>query len=147
MLYNKVYLTWGDYDDGMEQIHNYILDTVGEDTSKVHIVGIYRGSLLMGSHLSNVLDAPMSIVKFQTRDGDDKSPYFIYDAGIKDDDYVFIVDDIYDTGLTMNKVVDFVNHKNTYTLTLVEKPNSENDYGFLENTDDEWFVFPWEVIV
>ena len=31
-----------------------------------HIVSIYRGSLPLGVHLSNVLNCPLSIVKYQS---------------------------------------------------------------------------------
>ena len=37
-----------------------------------HVVGVYRGSLPIATHLSNVLECPMSIIKFQSYDGNDK---------------------------------------------------------------------------
>ena len=35
-----------------------------------HVVAIYRGSLPIATHLSNALNCPMSIIKYQSRDGE-----------------------------------------------------------------------------
>ena len=62
--------------------YNYYYDEYYKDISdiasryknlaNIHIVGVYRGSLPIATHLSNALDCPMSIIKFQSRDGQDK---------------------------------------------------------------------------
>ena len=88
-----------------------------------HIVGIYRGSLPIAVHLSNLLKCPMSIIKFQAIDGDDKEPVFLLD-NITDDSDLIVVDDIYDSGTTMRII----------------KPLLDNKH---ENMG-KWVVFPWE---
>ena len=52
-----------------------------------HVIAIFRGSLLMATHLSNIRDVPMSIVGFQTRDGSDKEPYWIHNNTKEVHDY------------------------------------------------------------
>ena len=92
-----------------------------------HVVSIYRGSLPMGVHLSNALGCPMSIVKYQSRDGEDNKAEWILNL-IHDEKlrptarffpHLIVVDDIYDTGYTMDRVIEFVK---LY----------------------RWIVFPWE---
>ena len=65
----------------MTENYNYYYDqyyndvvTLKERYDKIpepHIVSIYRGSLPLGVHLSNALNCPLSIVKYQSRDGED----------------------------------------------------------------------------
>ena len=57
---NKIYYEWTDYSADIKQVKNLEFD---------HVVGIYRGSLPVAVHISNVFEVPMSIVGFQTRDG------------------------------------------------------------------------------
>ena len=68
---NKIYYSWEDYNKDMKAT-----DWIEFD----HVVGIYRGSLCMATHLSNVRNVPMSIVAFQTRDSEDKKPYWLHNA-------------------------------------------------------------------
>ena len=67
----KTYYEWSDYAKDMRAT-----DWIKCD----HVIGIYRGSLGMAAHVSNLRDVPMSIVGFQTRDGEDKSPYWMHNA-------------------------------------------------------------------
>ena len=103
---NKTYYDWIDYRYDIQQVKNFEFD---------HVVGIYRGSLPMAVHISNVFDVPMSIVGFQTRDGKDKQPYMIKsgDAPTK----LLIVDDIYDSGYTMKEVIKMLSH---YTADKIQ---------------------------
>ena len=68
--------------------YNYYYDQYYQDITDIverhkhipslHIVGVYRGSLPIATHLSNVLECPMSIIKFQSRDGsDDKAEWML----------------------------------------------------------------------
>ena len=94
---DKTYYDWIDYGYDMKQVKDFEFD---------HVVGIYRGSLPMAVHISNVFEVPMSIVGFQTRDGKDTEPYMIK-AG-KAPTQILVVDDIYDSGYTMKKVMQFL---------------------------------------
>ena len=79
MYNNKHQYTWTDYEKDMKSIDWLKFD---------HVVGIYRGSLPMAVHISNIRNVPMSIVGFQTRDGKDKNPYWIHNATTKTFDEV-----------------------------------------------------------
>ena len=114
-----------------------------------HVVGIYRGSVGMAAHVSNVFEVPMSIVGLQTRDGADKMPYPIYNILNEDTKRILIVDDIYDTGFTMNKVIKLVKYwqpkSEVFGFCLFGKDNDIN-VSCANIHDGSWIVFPWETL-
>ena len=106
----------------------------------------------------NIKDIPMSIVGFQTRDGEDKEPYWIHNAteSVSIEEYAegqtfLVLDDIYDTGMTMNKVIEFVKKSrnkpspmpNVFGYCLFGKTNAA-DIVYSNEHDGSWIVFPWE---
>ena len=136
--YDKIYYTWQDYEADISRVKDFEFD---------HVVGIYRGSLPMAVHISNVFDVPLSIVGFQTRDGKDKEPYMIYKAD-EAPKRVLIVDDIYDSGYTMTEVIKMLPHYATYSIEgfcLFGKENKLN-VSYANEHDGSWIVFPWETL-
>ena len=134
---DKTYYDWIDYRYDIQQVKNFEFD---------HVVGIYRGSLPMAVHISNVFDVPMSIVGFQTRDGKDTEPYMIK-AG-KAPTQILVVDDIYDSGYTMKSVIQFLSHYSTDRIQgfcLFGKENKLN-VSYANEHDGSWIVFPWETL-
>ena len=146
---DKVFYEWSDYAKDMRAV-----DWINCD----HVIAIYRGSLGMATHVSNLKDIPMSIVGFQTRDGKNKEPYWIHNATQKESygpyatgTTYLIVDDIYDTGHTMDKVIDFVTKSRTKPSPLPKvigyclfgKENAK-DIVYSQEHDGSWIVFPWE---
>ena len=134
---DKTYYTWRDYEADISRVKDFKFD---------HVVGIYRGSLPMAVHISNVFDVPMSIVGFQTRDGKDKQPYMIKsgEAPTK----LLIVDDIYDSGYTMRSVIRMLSHYTTDRIEcfcLLGKKNNFN-VSYANEHDGSWVVFPWETL-
>ena len=90
---------------------NYELDVEGivntyKKIPNPHIVGVYRGSLPVATHLSNLLECPMSIIKFQHMDGNDKKAEWLLnlteDVSIRPEGTkqffprLIVIDDIYD---------------------------------------------------
>jgi|TARA_B100001964_G_C13758363_1_gene390568 hypoxanthine phosphoribosyltransferase len=134
---NKTYYDWIDYRYDIQQVKNFEFD---------HVVGIYRGSLPMAVHISNVFDVPMSIVGFQTRDGKDTEPYMIKTG--KAPTQILVVDDIYDSGYTMKSVIQFLSHYSTDRIQgfcLFGKENKLN-VSYANEHDGSWIVFPWETL-
>ncbi len=139
--YDKIYYDWHDYAHDMKEVKALEFN---------HVVGIYRGSLGMAAHISNVFEVPMSIVGFQTRDGKDKEPYMIYRKGglKKDTTNILVVDDIYDSGYTMNRVIKFLSHPSINKIQgfcLFGKDNDLN-VSCANIHDGSWIVFPWETL-
>ena len=115
----------------------------------------------MATHISNVRKVPMSIIGFQTRDGKDKQPYWIHNELKEDTRFytepyvegqtILIVDDIYDTGYTMDNVIKFVKSQRTKPspmptvvgFCLFGKQNAKDIY-YANEHDGSWVSFPWE---
>ena len=123
-----------------------------EKITNPHIVAIYRGGLPLGVHLSNTLSCPLSIVKYQSRDGEDHKAEWL--LNLTDDKKLhpkffpelIVVDDIYDTGETFRAVLnlpEFHNNPNYRAIALFG--NSNNDgVVYLNEQVYRWIVFPWE---
>ena len=58
-------------------------------------------------------------------------------------DYSLIVDDIYDTGFTLEKIKQLKGAE-TYVWVSKKEPTWWNAYKYIQ--DNEWIVFPWENI-
>ena len=136
---DKIYYDWIDYQHDMKQVKDFKFD---------HVVGIYRGSLPMAVHISNVFDVPMSIVGFQTRDSKDDEPYIIHKVG-ETPRRILVVDDIYDSGYTMKRVIKFLSENYTtfsiHGFCLFGKENKLN-VSYANEHDGSWIVFPWETL-
>lgn len=150
----KFHYTWVDYDKDIKSIINIIKE---RNIQLAGIICIYRGSLTIGTSLSNMLGLPLSIIKFQTRDGGDNNPEFILDLRKKERDGTYlIVDDIIDSGLTMRKILEKLESEQRDVDT--EKYITCGLYGYMgyeHDQDDKeivlkqvpgWVVFPWENI-
>ena len=127
-----------------------------KDKPNLHIVGIYRGSLPIATHLSNVLDCPMSIIKFQSRDGEDEKAEWM--LNLTDDVSIrpykstqfyptlLVVDDVYDTGKTfraIKQLPEFINNPDYHCIALF---GNKNDDGvtYIHEQLFRWIVYPWE---
>ena len=116
-----------------------------------HIISIYRGSLPLGVHLSNILKCPLSIVKYQSRDGQDSKAEWLLNLtnerkNPKFFPHLIVVDDIYDTGKTFRAVKDLPEFQDNPDYTLVALYGNKNDDGvvYLHEQLYRWIVFPWE---
>ena len=54
-----------------------------------------------------------------------------------------IVDDIYDTGHTLEKIKN-IKGSETHVWVSKKKPTWQNSYKYIK--DNEWIIFPWENI-
>ena len=148
----------------MTDNYNYYYDEYYDDVAKLvdryanvvnpHIVGIYRGSLPIATHLSNVLECPMSIIKFQSRDGKDTKAEWLLnlteDKKIHDKPqffpYLIVIDDVYDTGKTfraIKQLPEFPNNPNYSLIALFGHANDDGVY-YLHEQLFRWIVYPWE---
>jgi len=148
----------------MSENYNYFYDEYYQDMVKLverfknisdpHVVSIYRGSLPMGVHLSNALKCPMSIVKYQSRDGKDEKAEWIlnliHDESLRKTPrfypHLIVVDDIYDTGKTFRAVLNLSEFENNPNYNCIALFGNENDdkVNYLHEQLYRWIVFPWE---
>jgi hypoxanthine phosphoribosyltransferase len=140
---NKLYYTWEQYNSDIKHIvDNYEFDS---------IVALYRGSLPIAVHLSNITDATMSVIKYQSygkdqkQSQDTKAPEWIVKGMIRPKK-VLVIDDIYDTGSTIRQCKEFIGHVPDWDVTYLTIFGKKNDDGvkYLRRSNGKWIVFPWE---
>jgi hypoxanthine phosphoribosyltransferase len=119
----KRFVSWQEYDVLIHKIADKLKTTTNYEKT-THVYGISRGGLILAVHLSHLLNKPL-ITELRTGES-----YYIGN--------VILVDDISDTGKTLNKYSGFITATLFYKSTSKHKPTV---YG--EETTD-FIVFPWE---
>ena len=141
-----------------DQYYKDITDIVErhEATPNLHVVGVYRGSLPIATHLSNALECPMSIIKFQSRDGsDDKAEWMLNltdDVSLRPEKCkqffptLLVVDDVYDTGKTFRAIKELPELKQNPDYHCIALFGNENndDVSYIHEQLYRWIVYPWE---
>lgn len=116
-----------------------------------HIVGIVRGGSIPGYLIAQELNLPYSNLTWQTRDNSIKENNANLKELIQEGNNILFVDDINDSGLTLNEIKTFYtnNHNKAgriYTASLLGKSTSKHITD-IEPSEyvTEWVVFPWEL--
>tara|TARA_R110000744_G_scaffold240127_3_gene357581 strand:+ start:172 stop:585 length:414 start_codon:yes stop_codon:yes gene_type:complete len=134
----KLFIKWELFD----MMISDIADEYSDKNIK-RIVGLSRGGLPMGVALSNKMGVPFIPLEWQTRDGKVKDVNkLLMIKGVYDSAEVLFVDDICDSGLTINQIKEYV--PNSRWATLVNKIPKAVEFETLLVEDDRWIVFPWE---
>jgi hypothetical protein len=171
----KIYYTWQDIENQTQEILRQLQrDAWMPD----YVVGLTRGGLVPANLISQYLEVPMETLKVQLRDGnesesnlwmaEDAFGYDIHDPMASGDGRkkILIVDDINDTGATLNWIKQdwpsgcFPNDErwkdeiwghNVRVAVLVDNEASESElkinYSAIDLNkaeEDCWIVFPWE---
>ncbi len=149
---------------------NEYLDTVEKLAVEIHsdfkptvLVGIMRGAAPIIDILSRILKLPTAYVVIQSYSGEgmeDKQGQLIFARDIssianeKDFQNVLLVDDLSDTGLTLNKSIEWLRNyepikhyiQNIKTACLWKKKSSTftPDYCPIRLDNDPWIVQPTE---
>jgi hypoxanthine phosphoribosyltransferase len=116
------------------------------------IVGILRGGWIPARLLSDYLgvDSMGAIeVKFYRGIGETAERPVVTQPLIVDvrDKVVLVVDDVSDTGKTLNTVVGFITHygpRKVLTATIYVKPWSMYRPDYYYEETDAWIIFPWD---
>ena len=155
----KLIITFEEYTKIVEklaiQIHNNYQPTV--------LVGIMRGAAPILDILSRILKLPIAYIVIQSYSGknmEDKQGELMFAREIsslaesKDFNKVLLVDDLSDTGLTLNKSIEWLKNyeptkkfiKEVRTACLWKKKSSsfEPDFCPVKLNSDPWIVQPTE---
>ena len=156
---DKLIVSFDEYTKTVEklavQIHKDYKPTV--------LVGIMRGAAPIIDILSRILKLPIAYIVIQSYSGkgmEDKQGELMFAREIssladeKDFERVLLIDDLSDTGLTLNKSIEWLknydpiknNIKEIKTACLWKKKSSsfEPDYCPIKLEDDPWIVQPTE---
>ncbi len=142
-------LTWELYGRGIRELAQQIAD---DGFAPDIILGIARGGLIPAGSIGYALSVKncyMMNVEYYT-DIDERldvpvilPPYL--DMVDLNDANVLVVDDVADTGHTLQKVHEFVSDKvnSTRIAVLYEKPRSVIQCEYVWKRTDKWINFPW----
>ncbi len=116
------------------------------------IVGILRGGWIPARLLSDYLGVYRMgaiEVKFYRGIGDHAEKPVITQPLVTEirNQTILVVDDVADTGKTLNTVVSFLSHygpHKVFTATLFVKPWSIIRPDFYSRETDAWIIFPWD---
>ena len=156
---DKLIITFDQYTKIVEklaiEIHNNYKPTV--------LVGIMRGAAPILDILSRILKLPIAYIVIQSYSGEkmeDKQGKLMFAREIsslaKDKDFnkVLLVDDLSDTGLTLNKSIewlkkydpikDYINEVKTACLWKKKSSTFEPDFCPVKLDSDPWIVQPTE---
>jgi len=156
---DKLIITFDEYTKIVEklaiEIHKNYKPTV--------LVGIMRGAAPILDILSRILKIPIAYIVIQSYSGEkmeDKQGQLMFAREIsslaenKDFDKVLLVDDLSDTGLTLNKsiewlnkyepVKDYINEVKTACLWKKKSSTFEPDFCPVKLDSDPWIVQPTE---
>jgi len=156
---DKLIITFDEYTKIVEklaiEIHNSYKPTV--------LVGIMRGAAPILDILSRVLKLPIAYIVIQSYSGDgmeDNQGQLMFAREIsslaenKDFDKVLLVDDLSDTGLTLNKSIEwlrkyeptkyYINEVKTACLWKKKSSTFEPDFCPVKLNSDPWIVQPTE---
>jgi len=156
---DKLIITYEEYTKIVEklaiQIHKNYKPTV--------LVGIMRGAAPIIDILSRVLKLPIAYIVIQSYSGkgmEDKQGQLMFAREIsslaadKDFNRVLLIDDLSDTGLTLNKSIEwlknygptknFINEVKTACLWKKKSSTFEPDFCSVKLESDPWIVQPTE---
>lgn len=153
---SKKYLTSQEIDNSLMDCIDIINQNL-TGVQKPHIVSLYRGSLPLGVKLSNKLQAPLSIIDYQSYDGKSKKPELMKNAGITAEDLLVVIDDICDKGDTLRLTEEYIKAWFPYNKILIytivgSKEHPKHYHYSIEHEVNQftrekaWVVFPWEII-
>ncbi len=148
-------------------VHDIIRQLVKDNFNPDYVVGITRGGLNPALMISHYLGIPLETLTVSLRDGcqSESNCWMSEDAYgyIDSPKNILIVDDINDTGATLNWIKDdwqgscspnkerwdYVWGKSTRFAVLVDNDASPFEVNYSATTinkaeDDVWIVYPWE---
>ena len=156
---DKMIVGWDEYKNIVEklavQIHNKYNPTV--------LIGIMRGAAPIIDILSRILKLPIAYIVIQSYSGqgmEDQQGQLMFAREISslanDEDFnkVLLIDDLSDTGLTLNKSIewlksygptkDFIKEVKTACLWKKKSSSFEPDFCAIRLDSDPWIVQPTE---
>jgi len=128
-----------------------------EDQQNItHVIGLARGGLIPATIISYVLDKPLLSYAISSYKGTKKTEnlHVSQSINLKElkennrDAHVLIVDDICDTGDTMDHIrkklgLGGISYTTACICTKEKHTNWLDHYGVVV-PDNKWIVFPWE---
>jgi len=150
----KIFVSWNDV---QRQVQELVRQMWQDRWAPDYVVGITRGGLTPANLISQYLGVPMETLKVSLREGAEscETNCWIPEDALADRN-ILIVDDINDSGATLNWIRDDWGSEiewgqNVRVAVLYDNESSESihtpDYSaesINKAADPQWIVFPWE---
>lgn len=147
---NQVDLSWYDITVSAKSLTHTSNPTRSLSTEGVDaIVGIYRGGIIPATMLSHQLRLTMFIIDSSSRRQNSSSLVFPYPFDSEHHKNLLVVDDLTDTGYTLQKIkAELSKRHNVTTATIIHKPESVFTPDYTNHVlppESGWVNFPWEI--
>lgn len=137
--------------DHIALISKGIAKTVNSDAKRRPdlIIGIARGGLVPAVHISHCLHTPMLPISYSAQNGNGDNKNHHNTLPIIKGKRLLIVDDICDSGHTLQELVEYYSKDNDVKTAVcyykyVNEVHTPDYYGYGIDDDFGWVVFPWE---
>jgi len=147
----KAYYSWADI-EGLTQ--DIIRQVTVAGNKYDYVVGLTRGGLTPAVLVSQYLDIPMHTLKVSLRDHQEHEENWWMEEDVTKGKHVLVIDDINDTGATINQIVhdwrltNLLNHNVDFAVLINNEASKATvDYSAVDINKHEnnvWIVFPWE---
>lgn len=109
------------------------------------VVALGRGGIPAGTRIAHLLKLPLEIVPYSLKDDTRHARAREMAARLKNQ-RILVVDDISDSGHTLEEISFHLDGEVFHTATLVYKPQSKHKpkYFSMVHLGDEWLEFFWE---
>lgn len=125
----KEVMSWEMFDDAVYQIADNYPQEPDSQYNFDFIFAIPRGGLVMGVKLSYLLEIPIYSNTYEMP---------------KEISRILLVDDVSDTGKTLQKMVNVFKQDDVTVATLYKKPWTIFNPDFHVHETDKWIVYPWD---
>lgn len=145
---NKIRVSWSEVFKFVSDLKKFC-----SDKQFGCILAVARGGSIIGTLLSYQLNIPIRYVGVSSYNGDKKTDEmkFTQYAEIGDYKNILVVDDIVDTGDTINFIKNIIalnsfDRQFTYAAMYTVAGKQEMvDFTVAVKQQDEWIEFPWEI--
>ena len=145
---NYEYLSWWDIDDACSEIYSQML--LNKYTPDC-IIGLSRGGVIPSRIFSDYFDVVEYFFSLDVklyngiRSTTGKAVIRPFHGDVKGK-RILVVDDIWDSGMTMKAVLEYLKGEDITTATLYWNSKVKDKPNYYANITKEgaWIVFPWE---
>ena len=142
------FISWSDLETYCDKIYSQMVNNGYKPDC---IIGLLRGGIvparIFSDHFNILIDFFALDVKLYKGINErmEKASIKAFDGDVKGK--ILIVDDIYDSGKTMEAVLEYLKGKDVTTTTLFwkETAKAKPDYYAEVAKENEWIVFPFEI--
>ena len=144
----KIYFT---IEEMIDSIRNISEQLTNSNFDPEVIISVNRGGCVPGIYLSHYIDKPHEVINIELRDSNKEPDLNSIKEKISQFRSVLIIDDINDSGKTIDVIKDSSKNliTNIHFAVLINKSQSTSKVEFYGKTvdsklNDYWYVFPWE---